>query len=89
VDEGGAIRKVNLVVATVFNNMGMNLAIKEVASKRIRNGRFDEGILNRVEHAIRCFDPCLSCSTHAVGQMPISIQLISADGEVMGEICRH
>lgn len=88
VNRDGTIRKANLIVSTVFNNMGMNLAIKEVASKRIRNGRFDEGILNHVEHAIRCFDPCLSCATHAVGQMPLSIQLVSPDGEVLGEISR-
>lgn len=88
VNGDGTIRKANLIVATVFNNMGMNLAIREVASKRIRGGRFDEGILNRVEHAIRCFDPCLSCSTHAIGQMPLSIQIISEDGEVLGEIRR-
>lgn len=88
VNGDGTIRKANLIVSTVFNNMGMNLAIREVASKRIRNGRFDEGILNRVEHAIRCFDPCLSCATHAIGQMPLSIQLVSPDGEVLGEIRR-
>ncbi len=88
VDETGMILKANLLVATLFNNMGMNLAIKEVASRRIRNGRLDEGVLNRVEAAIRCFDPCLSCSTHMVGRMPLSIQLVSVYGKIIDEIHR-
>jgi NAD-reducing hydrogenase large subunit len=47
-----------------------------------------EGILNRIEHGIRAYDPCLSCSTHAIGQMPLHIQLIDAGGEVMDEARR-
>jgi len=45
-------------------------------------------MLNRVEHGIRCYDPCLSCSTHAVGQMPMHVQLIAPDGQVLDEKMR-
>jgi len=86
VNENGVITKVNLIVATVFNNMGMNLAVKEVALKHIKNFKVNEGILNRMEAAIRCFDPCLSCSTHAVGQIPLTIQIVSTNGKIIKEI---
>jgi NAD-reducing hydrogenase large subunit len=88
VNEDGVITKVNLIVATVFNNTGMNLAVKEVALKHIKNFKVNEGILNRIEAAIRCFDPCLSCSTHATGQIPLTIQIVSADGKIIKEINR-
>jgi NAD-reducing hydrogenase large subunit len=45
-------------------------------------------MLNRVEHGIRCYDPCLSCSTHAVGQMPLHVQMIAPDGKVLNEVAR-
>jgi NAD-reducing hydrogenase large subunit len=45
-------------------------------------------MLNRIEHGIRCYDPCLSCSTHAVGQMPLHVRLISSNGAVLREISR-
>ena len=89
VDGTGKIIKVNLIVSTGHNNLGMNRAVYEVAKQYIKNGEVREGILNRVEAAIRCYDPCLSCSTHAfLGQMPIMLQLISADGKVVAEILR-
>jgi len=86
VDDTGKILKVNLIIATGNNNAAMNQAVYEVAREYIKNGKVTEGILNRVEVAIRCYDPCLSCSTHALGQMPLVIRLISADGEVIREI---
>ena len=51
-------------------------------------GVVPEALLNRVEHGIRCYDPCLSCSTHAVGQMPLRVQFIAADGKVLGDVTR-
>jgi NAD-reducing hydrogenase large subunit len=66
----------------------MNRAVYEVAKEFIKNGKVTEGILNRVEVAIRCYDPCLSCSTHVMGQMPFRVQLISLDGKVSGELAR-
>ncbi|MCJ7514782.1 MAG: Ni/Fe hydrogenase subunit alpha, partial [Dehalococcoidia bacterium] len=88
VDDSGKITKVNLIVATGNNNAAMNKAVYTVAREFIKNNKITEGILNRVEVAIRCYDPCLSCSTHALGQMPFRIQVISADGELVKEITR-
>jgi NAD-reducing hydrogenase large subunit len=89
VDDYGAIRKVNLIVATGHNNIAMNRSVQLVAQEYIHNGRVQEGLLNRVEGAIRCYDPCLSCSTHAFGQMLLSIQIYGVDGELLAEIRRE
>ena len=87
VDQTGKMLRVNLIVATGNNNAAMNEAVYQVAKEYIKNGNVTEGILNRVEVAIRCYDPCLSCSTHALpGHMPLAIQLISADGELVTTI---
>jgi NAD-reducing hydrogenase large subunit len=86
VDDTGKITKVNLIVATGNNNAAMNKAVYMVAKEYIKNNKITEGILNRVEVAIRCYDPCLSCSTHALGQMPLAIHILSADGEIIREI---
>ena len=88
VDEYGAIRKVNLIVATGHNNIAMNRSIELVAKKYIHNGEVREGFLNRVEGAIRAYDPCLSCSTHAIGQMPLIIQIVNHEEVLMREIRR-
>jgi len=80
IDTSGAIRKANLIVATGHNNLAMNRAVYEVAKGFIKGGKVTEGILNRVETAIRCYDPCLSCSTHALGQMPLQIDIYDSDG---------
>ena len=88
VDKHGAIRKVNLIVATGHNNIAINRAVQSVASEYIHKGEVREGILNRVEGAIRCYDPCLSCATHAVGQMPLMIQVYGSDGELRNELQR-
>jgi NAD-reducing hydrogenase large subunit len=61
----------------------MNRAVYEVAKAHIKGTKIAEGMLNRVEAAIRCYDPCLSCSTHALGQMPLRIEVVSASGEVL------
>ncbi len=82
VDTSGKIRKVNLIVATGHNNAAMNRAVYEVAREFIKDGKVTEGILNRVEVAIRCYDPCLSCSTHALGQMPLEINIYDSDGNI-------
>ena len=88
VDRHGAIRDVNLIVATGHNNIAMNRSVELVAGRYIHHGRVEEGILNRVEGAIRCYDPCLSCSTHAIGQMALKIHVRRADGELIREIQR-
>jgi NAD-reducing hydrogenase large subunit len=88
VDEDGAIAKVNLIIATGHNNLAMNKTIAQIAQYYIHNGDVAEGFLNRVEAGIRAFDPCLSCSTHAAGQMPLRIQFVGKDGGILKEICR-
>ena len=82
VDRGGRIRKANLIVATGHNNLAMNRAVYEVAREFIHDGMVSEGILNRVEVAIRCYDPCLSCSSHAMGHMPLEIAIYEPDGSI-------
>jgi NAD-reducing hydrogenase large subunit len=88
VDENGKITWANLVIATGQNNKAMNEGVLQASRHYIKDGKFTEGILNRVEAAVRTFDPCLSCSTHAAGQMPLQISLISAAGEVLDRVAR-
>jgi NAD-reducing hydrogenase large subunit len=59
-----------------------------VAKSFVDGNKLTEGMLNRVEAAIRCYDPCLSCATHAIGQMPLEVTLIAADGTVLDRISR-
>jgi NAD-reducing hydrogenase large subunit len=89
VDENGLIKKVNLIIATGQNNLAMNKTVTQIAKHYIHGNDISEGFLNRVEAGIRCFDPCLSCSTHAVGQMPLNIELIAADGTIVNQIYRE
>ncbi|MDD2906421.1 MAG: Ni/Fe hydrogenase subunit alpha [Sulfurimonas sp.] len=75
VDTNGIIQKVNLIIATGNNNLAMNAGLKQVAQTFINAEDVSEGALNRVEALIRCFDPCLSCSTHALGIVSSNIEL--------------
>jgi len=88
VDRQGLLRKVNLIVATGQNNLAMNQTVAQIARHYVRGNEIPEPVLNRIEHGIRCYDPCLSCSTHAVGQMPMLVRLIDAGGRVVREIAR-
>jgi NAD-reducing hydrogenase large subunit len=88
VDEDGLIKKVNLIIATGQNNLAMNKTVTQIAKHYIHGTEIPEGMLNRVEAGIRAFDPCLSCSTHAAGQMPLQIQLLGADGTTLHEVWR-
>jgi NAD-reducing hydrogenase large subunit len=85
VDENGLIEKVNLIIATGHNNLAMNKTITQIAKHYIQGEEIPEGFLNRVEAGIRCYDPCLSCSTHAAGQMPLHIQLLRPDGDAIAD----
>lgn len=85
----GTIKGVNLIVATGHNNISMNHAIQLVAREYIHKGQVKEGLLNRVEGAIRCYDPCLSCATHALGQMALKIQIYDFSGELVRELVRR
>ncbi|HEY2472053.1 MAG TPA: Ni/Fe hydrogenase subunit alpha [Terracidiphilus sp.] len=88
VDENGRIVWANLVVATGHNNNAMDRGVLQAAKAYVKDGKFTEGALNRVEAVIRTFDPCLSCSTHAFGQMPLAMTLVSPDGEVVDRLVR-
>jgi NAD-reducing hydrogenase large subunit len=66
----------------------MNRGVKQVAQHFIHGETITEGMLNRVEAVIRAFDPCLSCASHAIGQMPLRIELRNAQNEVVDEVCR-
>lgn len=88
VDENGLLEKVNLIIATGNNNLAMNKTIKQIAQHYIHGEDIQEGFLNRVEAGIRCYDPCLSCSTHAAGQMPLNIQVVNASGDVIRQLVR-
>ena len=88
VDENGLITWANLVIATGQNNNAMNKGVLQAARHYVKDGKFTEGVLNRVEAVVRTFDPCLSCSTHAFGQMPLVLTLISAEGEVVDRVVR-
>jgi len=83
VDENDQVTSANLIVSTTSNNEAMNRAVKQVAMDDLSGREITEGLLNHVEVAIRAFDPCLSCATHALGQMPLIVMLEDADGSVI------
>ena len=83
VDPQGMITKVNMIIATEHNNLAYNKAVTQVAQKYVKAETLNEGMLNRVESVIRSFDPCLSCATHMVGQMPLEIQLLDSQGKLL------
>ncbi|MEE3717128.1 Ni/Fe hydrogenase subunit alpha [Tumidithrix elongata RA019] len=89
IDENGLIKKMNLIIATGNNNLAMNKTVAQIAKHYIHNGDVAEGFLNRVEAGIRNYDPCLSCSTHAAGQMPIQIQIRDRQGNLLKQIGRN
>lgn len=88
VDEHGLLTKVNLLIATGQNNLAMNRTVAQIARHYISGPQIAEGMLNRVEAGIRAFDPCLSCSTHAIGMMPLRITLIGPGGTLLDEVTR-
>jgi len=87
-NESGQLEKVNLIVSTGHNNWAMSESVDSVAKTYITGPEIHEGLLNRVEAAIRAHDPCLSCSTHAVGQMPMVVEVNDADGNLIQTIQR-
>jgi NAD-reducing hydrogenase large subunit len=88
VDRNGIITDVNLIVSTGHNNLAINRTITSIARQYVRGDTVREGMLNRVEHGIRVYDPCLSCSTHAVGAMPLQVLVLAADGRILSTISR-
>ncbi len=86
VNEEGLITWVNLIVATGNNNLAMNKGLLQVARRFIHSDSIPEGALNRMEAMIRAFDPCLSCSTHAIGRSGLHFQLLGPDGTLLDEV---
>jgi NAD-reducing hydrogenase large subunit len=89
VDDDGLMKRANLVIATGQNNLAMNRAVEQAAKRFVNPANLTEGMLNRVEAAIRCYDPCLSCSTHALGRMPMEIAVRRQNGEVLDRLARE
>jgi NAD-reducing hydrogenase large subunit len=88
IDANGLITWANLIIATGHNNLAMNKGITQAAQHYIRGPQIPEEMLNRVEAVIRTYDPCLSCSTHAAGQMPLSVTLFDPSGKVLDAVAR-
>jgi NAD-reducing hydrogenase large subunit len=88
-NDNGQITRVNLIVATGNNNYAMSKSVDSVAKTYITGPEIREGMLNRVEAAVRAYDPCLSCSTHAVGQMPIEIEMLDSNGTIIDTLTRE
>jgi len=88
IDDNGLIRSANLIIATGHNNLAMNRGVLQVAQHFIKDTHITDGMLNRMEAVIRAFDPCLSCSTHALGEMPLHVQVFNASGAVVDERVR-
>ncbi|MCX7867997.1 MAG: nickel-dependent hydrogenase large subunit, partial [Limisphaera sp.] len=88
VDRHGILQRVNLIIATGQNNLAMNRTVAQIARHYVRGIPVPEAVLNRIEHGIRCFDPCLSCSTHAAGRMPLLVRVLGPNGELLQELRR-
>jgi len=88
VDENDQVVRANLIVSTTHNNQAMNTAIREVARQYLDGHKLTEGLLNHIEVAVRAFDPCLSCATHAMGKMPLAVQLVDAEGAAVDSLVR-
>lgn len=88
VDENGKIKWANLTIATGQNNHAMNRGVLQAAREYVKDGAFTEGALNRIEAVVRTFDPCLSCSTHALGRMPLAVKLLNANGDTVDTLVR-
>jgi F420-non-reducing hydrogenase large subunit len=83
-DAEGLVTNVNLIVGTTHNNAPINMSVKQAAKTLIKNGNYDQGTLNKVEMAIRAYDPCLSCATHKLdGSIAVKIEIRNARGEVI------
>jgi len=88
VDDDEIIKKANLIVSTTSNNQAMNESIRQVASTYMNGKTITEPLLNNIEVAIRAYDPCLSCATHAVGKMPLKVELRHQNGELLHQLSK-
>ena len=88
IDDNDIVTRANLIVSTTNNNHAMNEAVRAVAARYIDGKQVTEGLLNHLEVAIRAYDPCLSCATHALGKMPLELELVDAEGAVIDRIAK-
>lgn len=88
VDRNDQVTMANLIVSTTHNNEPMNRAVEKVARDHLSGAKITEGLLNHVEVAIRAYDPCLSCATHALGQMALEVEVVAADGRIVDKFAR-
>ena len=88
VDENDVVVRANLIVSTTNNNQAMNEAVRTVAASYLDGQKLTEGLLNHIEVAVRAFDPCLSCATHALGRMPLQVELVDAEGQVIDRLVK-
>ena len=88
VDENDLVTMCNLIVSTTHNNQAMNEAIRHVARRYLYGREVTEGLLNHIEVAIRAYDPCLSCATHALGKMPLVVELRDLEGNLVHHLSR-
>ncbi|MBZ0091485.1 MAG: Ni/Fe hydrogenase subunit alpha [Sulfuricellaceae bacterium] len=86
IDENDLITMANLIVSTTSNNNAMNEAVRQVAKQYLDGHQVSEGLLNHIEVAIRAFDPCLSCATHALGKMPLMLELLDCEGRLLDRV---
>lgn len=89
VDDNDLVTMANLIVSTTHNNQAMNTAVREVARRYLDGRELTEGLLNHIEVAIRAFDPCLSCATHALGRMPLEVTLTDAEGRQIDRLLKR
>lgn len=88
IDEQGLIVKANLLVSTTSNNQAMNESVRSVANRYLDGHEITEGLLNHLEVAVRAYDPCLSCATHALGKMPLQVELVDAEGTLLDRVTK-
>jgi len=86
INTDGLVEKANLIVSTTNNNQAMNESIRQVANHYLDGKQLTEPLLNQIEVAIRAYDPCLSCATHAMGKMPLEVNLLNSDGELLDQL---
>jgi NAD-reducing hydrogenase large subunit len=89
IDENDIVTKANLIVSTTSNNQAMNESVRQVAATYLDGLEITEPLLNHLEVAIRAYDPCLSCATHALGKMPLEVELVNAEGKVVNQLYKN
>lgn len=89
VDENDIVTKANLIVSTTSNNRAMNESVRQVAAEYLSGRELTEPLLNNLEVAIRAYDPCLSCATHAMGKMPLQLELMDVNGQLIDKLIKH